>query len=116
MTEYKWTDLHVESTRVSSSVRVRRVHVRHVRVWDHCTSILQTWEMKGKYLSSNGYDNRLIDVLIASVTHYMQWCSGKISLVGTLAGHYGHIPYRYRGGGGGGLQIYVQTVGGGVIF
>ena len=31
-----------------------------------------------------------------------------------LAGHYGHIPYRYRGGGG--VQIYVQTVGGGGNF
>ena len=31
-----------------------------------------------------------------------QWCSGKFSLVGTLAWHYCHIPYRYRGGGGGG--------------
>ena len=29
-----------------------------------------------------------------------QWCSGKITLVGTLAWHYGHISYRYRGGGG----------------
>ena len=29
-----------------------------------------------------------------------QWCSGKCSLVGTLAWHYGHIPYRYGGGGG----------------
>ena len=31
-----------------------------------------------------------------------QWCSGKFSLVGTLAWHYGRISYRYRGGGGGG--------------
>ena len=45
-----------------------------------------------------------------------QWCSGKTSLVGTLAWHdYGHISYRYRGGGGGGLnelsrvKIHVQT-------
>ena len=30
----------------------------------------------------------------------VQWCSGKFSLVGTLAWHYGHISYRYRGGGG----------------
>ena len=28
-------------------------------------------------------------------------CSGKFSLVGTLAWHYGHISYRYRGGGRG---------------
>ena len=34
---------------------------------------------------------------------YMQWCSGKFSLVGTLTWHYGHIPNRYRGGGGGGV-------------
>ena len=27
-------------------------------------------------------------------------CSGKFSLVGTLTWHYGHIPYRYQGGGG----------------
>ena len=33
---------------------------------------------------------------------YTQWCSGKFSLVGTLTWHYGHIPYRYRGGKGGG--------------
>ena len=45
---------------------------------------------------------------------FNQLCSGKFSLVGTLAGHYGHIPYRYRGGGG--LQIYVQTVGGEGVF
>ena len=38
---------------------------------------------------------------------HTQWCSGKFSLVGTLAWHYGHIPYRYRGVG---VQIYVQTV------
>ena len=31
----------------------------------------------------------------------IQWCSGKFSLVGTLAWHYGHIPYRYQSGGGG---------------
>ena len=30
----------------------------------------------------------------------MQWCSGKFSIVGTLAWHYGHIPYRYWVGGG----------------
>ena len=30
----------------------------------------------------------------------IQWCSGKFSLVGTLAWHHGHIPYRYRGEGG----------------
>ena len=29
-----------------------------------------------------------------------QWCSGKISLVGTLAGHYGHISYLLSEGGG----------------
>ena len=50
----------------------------------------------------------------------IQWCSGKFSLVGTLAWHYGHISYRYRGGGGGGfmnelsrVKIHVQTWGGG---
>ena len=32
--------------------------------------------------------------------HHIQWCSGKFSLVGTLTWHYGHIPYRYQGGGG----------------
>ena len=33
----------------------------------------------------------------------IQWCSGKFSLVGMLAWHYGHIPYRYQSGGGGGV-------------
>ena len=28
-----------------------------------------------------------------------QWCNGKFSLVGTLAWHYGHIPYRCPEGG-----------------
>ena len=36
---------------------------------------------------------------------HVQWCSGKFSLVGTLAWHYGHLPYRYRGGGGGGARV-----------
>ena len=31
---------------------------------------------------------------------HSQWCSGEFSLVGTLTWHYGHIPYRYQGGGG----------------
>ena len=35
---------------------------------------------------------------------HAQWCSGKFSLVGTLTWHYGHIPYCYRGGGGGCLN------------
>ena len=38
---------------------------------------------------------------IENVYNFNQWCSGKFSLVRTLAWHYGHISYRYRGGGGG---------------
>ena len=40
-------------------------------------------------------------ILMEKLASYNQWCSGKFSLVGTLAWHSGHIPYRYRGGGGG---------------
>ena len=35
---------------------------------------------------------------------FRQWCSGKFSLVGTLAWqYYGHTPYHYGEGGGGGV-------------
>ena len=37
---------------------------------------------------------------VAVLQMYKQWCSGEFSLVGTLAWYYGHIPYRYGGGGG----------------
>ena len=44
-----------------------------------------------------------------------QWCSGKFSLVGTLAGHYGHIPYCYRGVRGG-TNLCSNIRGGGYFF
>ena len=40
-----------------------------------------------------------------------QWCSGKISLVGTLAWRYSHIPFRYRWGGGGCARNMVIYLG-----
>ena len=54
-----------------------------------------------------------IDDRVVCATTF-QWCSGKFSLVGTLAGHYGHIPYRYRGGGG--YKSMFKHWGGGEFF
>ena len=46
------------------------------------------------------YATELLYSSIAYLNTLPQLCSGKFSLVGTLAWHYGHISYRYRGGGG----------------